>query len=92
MTPSTRPNLLSALAALRAALEAPPRPAMLVGGLAVIARGIPRQNIDIDATVGGAGLDIAWIRSIVTQFYATLDEPERLIEFDALIGRALSQR
>lgn len=31
---------------------------MLIGGLAVIARGVPRMTIDIDAVVDAAGLDV----------------------------------
>src|SRR6266542_4107337 len=43
--------LLSALAALAAALKSSPAPSMIIGGIAVIAYGVPRQTIDIDATV-----------------------------------------
>lgn len=50
--------LLRALRALVAALEALGRPAMIIGGIAVIARGVPRQTIDIDATVAAADLDL----------------------------------
>lgn len=50
--------LLQALRALAAALEALGQPAMIIGGIAVIARGVPRQTIDIDATVAAAGLDL----------------------------------
>ena len=32
---------------------------MIIGGLAVIARGVPRQTVDIDATMWAEGLDIA---------------------------------
>jgi hypothetical protein len=31
---------------------------MLIGGLAVVARGVPRLTIDIDAVVDGEGLDV----------------------------------
>ena len=31
---------------------------MIVGGIAVIARGIPRQTVDIDATLWAEGLDV----------------------------------
>jgi hypothetical protein len=44
--------LLSALADLERALNEIGRPAMIIGGIAVIASGVPRQTIDIDATVG----------------------------------------
>ena len=32
-------------------------PAMIIGGIAVIARGVPRQTIDIDAAIWAEGLD-----------------------------------
>ena len=47
-----------ALQALVAALENLHRPAMIIGGFGVIARGAPRTTLDIDATVWGEGLDI----------------------------------
>jgi hypothetical protein len=50
--------LLGALRALAAALDALRQPAMIIGGIAVIARGVPRQTIDIDATVAAADLDL----------------------------------
>ncbi len=43
------PDLRAALAALASALRSIDKPAMLIGGLAVIARGVPRVTIDIDA-------------------------------------------
>lgn len=42
-----------ALKALVAALGELPSPGMIIGGVAVIAAGVPRQTIDIDATVPG---------------------------------------
>lgn len=52
-------NLLEALGDLSRALADLGSPAMIIGGLAVIARGVPRLTIDIDATVWGndASLD-----------------------------------
>jgi hypothetical protein len=50
--------LLGALRALAAALDHLGQPAMIIGGIAVIARGVPRQTIDIDATVAAADLDL----------------------------------
>jgi hypothetical protein len=49
--------LLAALAACATALRRLGRPAMIIGGIAVIARGLPRQTVDIDATVWAEGLD-----------------------------------
>lgn len=48
----------AALQALVAALDDLHAPAMVIGGVAVIARGVPRTTLDIDATVWGEGLDI----------------------------------
>jgi hypothetical protein len=47
-----------ALQALVGALEDLHRPAMIIGGVGLIARGVPRTTLDIDATVWGEGLDI----------------------------------
>jgi hypothetical protein len=47
-----------ALAALRAALESIGVPWMLIGGVAIIARGVARLTDDVDATVIGADLDL----------------------------------
>ena len=58
MTQSPAPDIRPALAALSSALAALDRPAMLIGGLAVIARGVPRLTIDIDAVVHAEGLDV----------------------------------
>jgi hypothetical protein len=53
--------LLEALAACARALHRVERPAMIIGGLAVIARGVPRQTVDIDATMWAEGLDVATV-------------------------------
>jgi hypothetical protein len=47
-----------ALADLAAALGGLASPGMIIGGIAVIARGVPRTTRDIDATVMGADLDL----------------------------------
>jgi hypothetical protein len=44
--------------ALEDALAALGRPHMIIGGIAVIARGVPRQTDDVDATVAAEGLDL----------------------------------
>ena len=59
MTANPERALFRALAALAAGLSELSRPFMVIGGIAVIARGVPRQTIDIDATVAGDGLDMA---------------------------------
>jgi hypothetical protein len=43
----------AALRAVAAALGEIPAPSMIIGGVAVIAAGVPRQTIDIDATILG---------------------------------------
>jgi hypothetical protein len=58
MTQAASPDLRAALAALAGALKIIGSPAMLIGGLAVIARGVPRLTIDIDAVIQAEGLDI----------------------------------
>lgn len=47
----------AALRALAAAFSELSVPAMLIGGMAVIARGVPRLTRDVDATVAGGDLD-----------------------------------
>jgi hypothetical protein len=51
-------DFLRALAALAGVLAALPTPGMVIGGLAAIARGVPRQTVDIDATVRAEGLPL----------------------------------
>jgi hypothetical protein len=46
-------RFLAALRALVDALEDIPAPSMIIGGVAVIAAGVPRQTVDIDATIRG---------------------------------------
>lgn len=53
-----KPGFLDALDALRRALDELARPSMIIGGVAVIALGIPRFTVDIDATITGAGLNL----------------------------------
>ena len=52
-------------------------PAMIIGGIAVIARGVPRQTIDIER-----------VREVVREFAVALDDPARVDELDAVIVRA----
>lgn len=47
-----------ALGAVMAALEAFGHPAMIIGGIAVIARGVARLTKDIDATIAGGDADL----------------------------------
>ena len=48
----------AALEALAAAFNELDAPAMLIGGIAVIARGVPRTTLDIDAAVWAEALDL----------------------------------
>jgi hypothetical protein len=50
------PGFPEAVAALGRALDRLGRPWMVIGGLAVIAHGVPRTTLDADATVSGPGL------------------------------------
>jgi hypothetical protein len=51
-------QLQAALEALARALDGLDAPAMIIGGIAVIARGVPRQTVDIDATVWGEAVSL----------------------------------
>lgn len=57
MEPEDR-GLLEALQALAAALRQIKAPGMIIGGIAVIARGVPRLTVDADATVWGEQIDL----------------------------------
>jgi hypothetical protein len=58
-------RLTAALRALAAALDEIPAPSMIIGGVAVIAAGVPRQTIDVDATILGRESDLS---SVVATF------------------------
>lgn len=51
-------DLSDAIVALTEALDETGAPAMLIGGIAVIARGIPRHTDDVDGTISGEALDL----------------------------------
>ena len=50
--------LASAVKAVAQALAALPVPGMLIGGIAVIVRGVPRLTRDVDATIASEHLDV----------------------------------
>jgi hypothetical protein len=52
------PGVREALASLAGALRPLGVDYMVLGGIAVIAHGVPRQTVDLDATVWAEGLDI----------------------------------
>jgi hypothetical protein len=56
--PTHQHTFLQALDALRRALGEIEAPSMIIGGVAVIALGVPRLTVDIDATVAAAALDL----------------------------------
>ena len=51
-------DLSDAIAALTQALDECHSPAMLIDGIAVIARGIPRHTDDVDGTIAAEGVDL----------------------------------
>ena len=56
--PPHQQAFLEALDALRRALDEIDALSMIIGGVAVIARGVPRQTIDVDGTVWAEALDL----------------------------------
>lgn len=58
MSQGPQQPLLQALGALNDALSELQAPAMFIGGVAVIARGVPRATVDLDATIQGAAVDL----------------------------------
>jgi hypothetical protein len=58
MTEPEDRGLIEALRALAAVLREIEAPGMIIGGIAVIARGVPRLTVDADATVWGEQVDL----------------------------------
>jgi hypothetical protein len=58
LTPDSQPGFLDAVAALQQAVTELSTPAMIIGGVAVSALGVPRLTADIDATVAAGRIDI----------------------------------
>ena len=58
-------DLSDAIVALTEALDETGAPAMLIGGIAVIARGIPRHTDDVDGTISAEALDLEEIVRIL---------------------------
>jgi hypothetical protein len=55
---------------------------MIIGGIAVIARGVPRLTRDIDATVAGAGTDLEELAGVLRrhQFVARIEDAVRFAQ------------
>jgi hypothetical protein len=75
---SAAPDLQAALSALANVLKTLGRPSMLIGGIAVIARGVPRLTVDVDAVIQAAGLDIARLWQVLRDsgFQPRVDDAE----------------
>lgn len=58
LTTQDTPGFLDALAAVQRGLDALGAPSMIIGGVAVIALGVPRLTVDIDATVEAASIEV----------------------------------
>ncbi|HRI67913.1 MAG TPA: hypothetical protein PK156_26930, partial [Polyangium sp.] len=65
--PTVAERLASALRDFAAALDATTRPSMIIGGIAAIARGVPRLTRDIDGTIAGEGTDLTKLLVIFSQ-------------------------
>lgn len=74
-TSRLRGPLGEALRALAEGLSDLPVESMLIGGMAVIARGVPRLTRDIDITIAGGKAEISEIVSVLSQhgFVARID-------------------
>ena len=67
MTAAPGAGFLDALGAVASALQEIGAPSMIIGGVAVIAHGVPRLTVDIDATVVAAGLDVGGLASALAR-------------------------
>lgn len=72
--------LEEALRALVAGLKASARPSMIIGGIAVIARGVTRLTRDIDATVAGGGTDLETLLAVL-QRHGVVPRIENAVRF-----------
>lgn len=79
MTGGTPPAFPAAVRALRDALVELGVPWLIIGGVAVIARGVPRFTVDIDATVAGAGASIERIFQVFDRHEIVARIPSAII-------------
>lgn len=74
--PHLKGSLKAAVAAVAQALAQMPVPGMLIGGIAVIARGVPRTTRDVDATVSAATAQV----DIVLRIFAEHELSPRIAD------------
>jgi predicted nucleotidyltransferase len=67
VTKSSDPGFLDALAAVNQALDDIDAPSMVIGGVAVIALGVARLTVDIDATIQGRSSDPERVLKVFAQ-------------------------
>lgn len=87
MKDDAQARLLAALAALADALRALRHPAMVIGGIAVIARGVSRLTADIDATIRADGLALDHALEIFAQhsIEPRIDEPLKFAQAQQIL-------
>lgn len=71
-------DFISALSALSAALSEIPAPGMIIGGVAVIAAGVPRQTIDVDAVILGRASDPEQVIAVLAAHHIVPRIPDAL--------------
>ena len=71
-------RLLTALAALQRALDDSGAPSMIIGGIAVIGRGVSRDTSDVDAAVWGAAIEPAELLAVLARHQIMPREPDPL--------------
>lgn len=69
-------KLLEAIAALAGAFKSLGVPAMVIGGIAVIARGVPRHTVDVDAAVWGERLELSHLFAVLAEHGITARVPD----------------
>lgn len=79
-SPKPGKPLDEALRDLVAGLKAAARPSMIIGGIAVIARGVMRLTRDIDATVVGGGTDLEALLKVLRR-HGIVPRVENVVRF-----------
>jgi hypothetical protein len=85
----TEQGLQGALSALDRALRPLGSSWMVIGGIAVIARGVSRHTADVEHLLERHldAIDLGRVRRVVGQFAAALEEPDRVREFEGIVRR-----